>query len=94
MLGEKQQTFFTVKDLSAKDFIEAFAEYLKKNNLIERPVWADIVKTGVSTYFSMQDRNSPPSTRTGSTLESLPSLAKSTCAPTAESSCSPTSTEG
>ena len=35
MLGEAQQTFFTVKDISAREFIEAFAQYLKKNNLID-----------------------------------------------------------
>lgn len=49
MLGESKQTFFTVKDLSAQEFIEAFAQYLKKNNLIERPVWVDFVKTGTRT---------------------------------------------
>ena len=51
MLGEKEQTFFTVKDLSAAEFINAFAQYLKKNNLIERPKWADVVKTstGISS---------------------------------------------
>lgn len=54
MLGEKQQTFFTVKDLPAKDFIEAFAQYLKKNNFVERPAWVDLVKTGARTYFTTQ----------------------------------------
>jgi len=48
MLGESKQTFFTVKDLSAQEFIEAFAQYLKKNNLIERPAWVDLVKTATS----------------------------------------------
>jgi hypothetical protein len=51
MLGEAQQTFFTVKDISAREFIEAFAQYLKKNNLIERPAWADFVKTATSTIL-------------------------------------------
>jgi len=51
MLGESKQTFFTVKDLSAQEFIESFAQYLKKNNLIERPVWVDYVKTGTSISF-------------------------------------------
>lgn len=49
MLGETPQTFFTIKDLSAREFIESFAQYLKKNNLIERPSWADVVKTATST---------------------------------------------
>jgi small subunit ribosomal protein S19e len=53
MLGESQQTFFTVKDLSAQEFIEAFAQYLKKNNLVERPAWADLVKTGTSMHLLM-----------------------------------------
>jgi small subunit ribosomal protein S19e len=48
MLGETQQTFFTVKDLSAQEFIHSFAQYLKKNNLIERPAWADFVKLATS----------------------------------------------
>jgi ribosomal protein S19E (S16A) len=49
MLGESKQTFFTVKDLSAQEFIESFAQYLKKNNLIERPAWVDLVKLSTST---------------------------------------------
>ena len=57
MLGEKEQTFFTVKDLSAAEFINAFAQYLKKNNLIERPKWADVVKTstGISSSYSANE---------------------------------------
>lgn len=34
MLGEQKSNFFTVKDLSAAEFNNAFAQYLKKNNLI------------------------------------------------------------
>lgn len=51
MIGESQPTFFTVKDLSAQEFIDAFAQYLKKNNLIERPAWADFVKTATSKLY-------------------------------------------
>ena len=80
MLGEQKQTFFTVKDLPAKDFIEAFANYLKKNNFIERPAWVDIVKTGTRTHFNIQDNNLHPPTKTGSTLELLPSQEKFTSA--------------
>jgi hypothetical protein len=47
MLGDKNQSFYTVKDLAPSEFIEAVAQYLKKNNLIERPNWADWVKTSV-----------------------------------------------
>jgi len=80
MLGEQKQTFFTVKDVPAREFIEAFANYLKKNNFIERPAWIDIVKTGTRTYFNIQSRNTLPSTRTGFTSESLPLPEKSTSA--------------
>lgn len=93
MLGEQKQNFFTVKDLPAKEFIEAFANYLKKNNFIERPTWVDIVKTGTSTHFNTQDRNLHPPTRIGSISESHLLPAKSTLDPTLESDCSPTSTE-
>jgi ribosomal protein S19E (S16A) len=67
MLGEQKQTFFTVKDLSAQEFIEAFSQYLKKNNLVERPVWADYVKSGSRTSSPIQATSSLPSTTTGST---------------------------
>lgn len=39
-----------MKDLSAQEFISAFAQYLKKNNLVERPTWADYAKTGTSIH--------------------------------------------
>lgn len=91
MLGEQKQTFYTVKDLPAQEFIEAFAQYLKKNNFVERPTWIDFVKTGTRTPSSTQARNLHPSTKTGSTSESLPLPAKFTCVPTPESDCCPTS---
>jgi len=69
MLGETKQTFYTVKDLSAQEFIEAFAQYLKKNNLIERPVWVDQVKTATSITIFIQETNSPLSMTIGSTTE-------------------------
>jgi len=69
MLGETKQTFYTVKDLSAQEFIEAFAQYLKKNNLIERPAWVDQVKTATSIVSTIQETNLPHSTTTGSTTE-------------------------
>lgn len=92
MLGEQKQTFFTVKDVPAKEFIEAFANYLKKNNFIERPSWIDIVKTGTRTHFNIQSRSTLPSTTTGCTSESPPSPEKSTSAPTPASDSSRTST--
>ena len=72
MLGEEKSTFNTVKDLAPAEFIEALAQYLKKNNLIERPSWVDVVKCGVRKCFFIQSRNSPPSMRTGSTTRSHP----------------------
>jgi small subunit ribosomal protein S19e len=50
MLGEQKSNFYTVKDIAPADFINAFAQYLKKNNLIERPKWADLVKTSTGMY--------------------------------------------
>merc|ERR1711939_1241536 len=35
----------TVKDVPAKDFIEAFAKHLKKGNKIKMPEWGNYVKT-------------------------------------------------
>lgn len=57
MIGEKAQTFFTVKDVAASEFIQAFGQYLKKNNLIERPTWVDIVKLGTSMIMLIQETN-------------------------------------
>jgi hypothetical protein len=91
MLGESQQTFFTVKDLSAQEFIEAFAQYLKKNNLVERPAWADYVKSGTSIIYLSQETNLPLSTMTGSTSKWPLSPARSTSDPTPASDSSPTS---
>lgn len=34
-----------VRDVSAKDFITAYAEHLKNSDKFELPVWADTVKT-------------------------------------------------
>lgn len=35
-----------VRDVSAKAFIEAYAEHLKNSDKFELPVWSDTVKTG------------------------------------------------
>jgi small subunit ribosomal protein S19e len=51
MLGEQKSNFYTVKDIAPADFINAFAQYLKKNNLIERPKWADLVKTSTGNFL-------------------------------------------
>ena len=45
MIGTQEQKFFTVKDVPAADFIKAYADFLKKNSKLERPAWADYVKT-------------------------------------------------
>lgn len=49
MLGNVEQKFFTVKDIPAADFIRAYADFLKKNNKLDRPAWVDYVKTSKST---------------------------------------------
>lgn len=67
MLGEQKSNFYTVKDLPAADFIAAFSQYLKKNNLIERPKWADYVKTSTGKFALTQPPSSPPLMMTGST---------------------------
>ena len=36
----------TVKDVSAQDFIKAYANHLKKSGTLELPKWVDLVKTG------------------------------------------------
>lgn len=42
----------TVKDVSAKDFIAAYSEHLKRTNWIELPKWIDYVKTSVTKELS------------------------------------------
>ena len=60
MIGETKQTFFTVKDLPADEFIKVFGQHLKKNNLIERPAWVDRVKLSTSTYFILFRKRTRP----------------------------------
>lgn len=78
MLGEQKSTFYTVKDIPAADFISAFAQYLKKNNLIERPKWADVVKTSTGIYIFIQQMNQLLLMMTGSISELLLWLEKYT----------------
>ena len=92
MIGTQEQKFFTVKDIPAPDFIKAYADFLKKNNKLERPAWADYVKTGKGNTHLMQPRDSHPSTMTGSTLELPPSPGRSTPGPEPVSDSSSTST--
>ena len=51
----KEESFFTVKDVSAADFISAYANHLKKNNKLDRPEWLDFVKTGVGKELAPYD---------------------------------------
>jgi hypothetical protein len=64
--------------LSAQEFIEAFAQYLKKNNLIERPAWVDLVKTSTSISFLMQEMSLLLKMKIGSITVLLPSQERST----------------
>lgn len=94
MIGETKQTFFTVKDLPADEFIKVFGQHLKKNNLIERPAWVDRVKLSTSTFTILfQETSSPQLMKTGSTTKSPHSPEKSTPDQELESDSSPTSTE-
>lgn len=45
----------TVRDVAAPDFIAAYAEVLKNNDMFEVPKWADIVKTGVHKELAPYD---------------------------------------
>jgi small subunit ribosomal protein S19e len=51
MIGTQEQKFYTVKDVPAADFIKAYADFLKKNSKLERPVWADYIKTSKGIYY-------------------------------------------
>lgn len=37
---------YTVKDVVAQNFIQAYANHLKKRGKFQVPKWADLVKTG------------------------------------------------
>ena len=39
--------FFTVKDVSASEFIRAYADHLKKTNKLEIPKWTTYVKLSI-----------------------------------------------
>ena len=46
-----------MKDVPAKDFIEAFAKHLKKGNKIKMPEWASIVKTAAYKDLGPYDKD-------------------------------------
>lgn len=57
MIGTQEQKFYTVKDVPAADFIKAYADFLKKNSKLERPVWADYIKTSKGIHIFIQPRD-------------------------------------
>lgn len=57
MAFNKDQKFFTVKDVPAMDFIREFANHLKKTNKITIPKWVDFVKTGINRELSPYDED-------------------------------------
>ena len=69
MIGTQEQKFFTVKDVPAADFIKAYADFLKKNSKLERPVWADYVKTSKGKSYITQQKDLLLLTKTGFTSE-------------------------
>jgi len=46
-MAEFEPRAICVRDISADDFIKAYAEHLKNSDKFELPVWADTVKTAV-----------------------------------------------
>ena len=42
---DEQNTSTTVRDVAAAEFIEAYAQHLKKSGKMELPKWHDLVKT-------------------------------------------------
>lgn len=48
---------FTVKDVSAAEFIAAYAAFLKRTDKLEVPTWADYVKTGVHKQLAPLDKD-------------------------------------
>jgi len=53
----QEPNFFTVKDVPASDFIHAYANFLKKNNKLVIPKWADFVKTGIASELAPYDED-------------------------------------
>ena len=49
------QTGATVRDVSAQDFVKAYAQHLKRQGKIELPKWVDYQKTGVFKELSPTD---------------------------------------
>jgi small subunit ribosomal protein S19e len=48
-------TGVTVKDVSAPEFIKAYAAYLKRSGKLEVPKWVDLVKTGTFKELAPYD---------------------------------------
>ena len=46
-MAEEESRGVCVRDVSATDFIKAYAEHLKNSDKFDLPVWADTVKTSV-----------------------------------------------
>ncbi|CDJ42903.1 40S ribosomal protein S19, putative [Eimeria tenella] len=46
---------YTVKDVTAQTFIEAYANHLKKRGKFQVPMWADLVKTGYGKSLAPHD---------------------------------------
>lgn len=47
-MAEEESRGICVRDISASEFIAAYAEHLKNSDKFELPVWADLVKTSCS----------------------------------------------
>ncbi|KRX10976.1 hypothetical protein PPERSA_12100 [Pseudocohnilembus persalinus] len=57
MIVDREQSFYTVKDVPAEEFIRAYASHLKKNNKIEVPQWLSYVTNGPRNELAPQDED-------------------------------------
>jgi small subunit ribosomal protein S19e len=55
MIGGKEQSFYTVKDVAPSTFIKAYANHLRNTNKIKIPDWLTWVKTGVRQEYAPYD---------------------------------------
>mmetsp|Transcript_6474 Transcript_6474/g.8382 ORF Transcript_6474/g.8382 Transcript_6474/m.8382 type:complete len:160 (-) Transcript_6474:106-585(-) len=54
-MAELEARGITVRDVSAADFIAAYALHLKNSDKFELPKWTDVVKTGINKELAPYD---------------------------------------
>ena len=60
-MANTTQSFYTVKDVPAQDFIKAYAEYLKKNDKIKIPAVPFITNPVARSRKDFQAQGNRPS---------------------------------